>query len=79
MSKHFPRSRALLDFELRALDRGDDRVNFRRERDLIRQRVAAAGDELQRRAVAGELAGLMKRWSGFVIEGSFQKTDNKAR
>lgn len=26
MSKHFPRSRALLDFELRALDRGDDRV-----------------------------------------------------
>jgi hypothetical protein len=68
MSKHFPRSRALLDFELRALDRGEDRVNFRRERDLIRQRVAAAGDELQRRAVAGELAGLMKRWSGFVIE-----------
>ena len=68
MLNHFPRSLALLDFELRALDRDDDRVNFRRERDLLRQRVSAAGDELQRRAVAGELAGLMKRWSGFIIE-----------
>ncbi|WP_323004833.1 hypothetical protein [Denitromonas sp.] len=65
---HFARARARLDFELRDLDLNDDRVNFRRERQLLRQRVAAAGDELQRRAVAGEVAGLMKRWSGFVIE-----------
>ncbi|MBP6762120.1 hypothetical protein [Zoogloea sp.] len=68
MSNYFPCSRALLELELQALDCDDARVSFRRQRDLLRQRVAAAGDELQRRAVAGELAGLMKRWTRFVIE-----------
>lgn len=61
----FKTAREVLDFQLRELV--DDRVNYRAELALLRERIAATSDEIQRRALAGELGGLMKRWSGFVI------------
>lgn len=62
----FKAARKRLNEELR--EPIDDRVNFRRELVLHRQRIAAATDDKQRRALAGELGGLVKRWAAFVIE-----------
>ena len=76
----FERAKMILDLELCDLDLDDDRVNFRRELQLLRQRVAAAGDNaLQRRVVAGEVSGLAKRWRGFVITALTEEALGDAR
>lgn len=61
----FQRSRAELNYQLRTDLVGID--NYWSELQQARRRVALAADEIQRRAAAGALGGLVKRWDAFVI------------